>query len=96
MTMPLAGYPRDLNLTVEDIISCGWNAALAGETCKRYSSMSAAFVDAVKQVIAKPRTLDKNGVKTEIAMRSLMGLPEARKLVGRDLSFKSGEDGQQT
>lgn len=95
MTMSQDRYPKDLILTVEDFTSCGLKAVLAGATGKDYPSMSDAFVDSVKQAKAKTMTLDNHGVKTEISPRSLMSPPEAKKLVGRDLSFESAEQGQE-
>ena len=55
MTMPQDRYPKDLTLTVEDFISCGWKAVLAGATGKDYPSMHSAFVDAAKLAISEDR-----------------------------------------
>jgi hypothetical protein len=42
----------------------------------------------LKQAGAKTTNLDKDGIETEIGMSTLMGLPEAEQVFGKDLAFE--------
>ena len=53
--MSLDHYPRDIVLTVEDFLNCGWETALTGVDHHGYPSMRDAFSAAERQAIAEDR-----------------------------------------
>lgn len=73
-------YPADLQITVEDFMTCGWKEILAGIPEKCYPSMFEAFSSGAKKAIKEQRFAHGKVLRLLASVCSMMLDPDSRNI----------------